>query len=499
MIRRALSVAAFVAILCGTSAASLSVTLRSGALGGVLEIDLQGDPHEVYVILLSDDPANMAKWSGITLSTPGFIGSLSASGTATAVLPLPGAAVLDQFTIYAQAVTVMTGPPITVDDVSSICAVTLSLKNHFVPSLGSLAAGRGQGTATALADGRMLVAGGGGGAPFQPTSLDAAEVYDPCADAFSPVGNSMSVQRAMHAATLLTDGSMFISGGADAAQNVTATCDLYDPATNTFSPTAPMSRGRIGHTATLLPNGFVLVAGGSNVLAPDFLSFLFGNTITTEIYDPATQTFAAGPAIASGAKAFHTATTLDNGRVVLAGGYSITYVSGFAVAIISSNIDVFDPSTGTFLINPFRSMRRTRVAHSAALLADGRVLFAGGASDPIESSPVIADAEIYDPVADVSTLVAPMATARGQFVMSLLGSGKVLAAGGFTGDFLTVGTTALGELYDPALDQWTPVADTLAVGRGAAKGGSLPSGRVIVVGGSDGSSVGYTSADLYVE
>lgn len=179
---------------------------------------------------------------------------------------------------------------------------------------GSMTANRGDDTATLLASGKVLIAGGSSMDQTGP-GLASAELYDPASGAFSPTGN-MTDARFMHTAALLNNGKVLIAGGA--VSNTAAplaTAELYDPSTGAFTNSGPMTIGREQHTATLLADGRVLIAGGEIAAGSGNLQA----TASAEIYDPTTGTFSATGSMAT-ARSFHTATLLPAGTVLVAGG-----------------------------------------------------------------------------------------------------------------------------------------------------------------------------------
>src|SRR6266516_555257 len=123
-------------------------------------------------------------------------------------------------------------------------------------SAGLMSEARDGHTATLLANGKVLVAGGN----------DAtAELYDPATNGWSPAA-SMGQERSEPAAILLPNGKVLVAGG-DFGPNppaYLASAELYDPATNTWTPTGSMAVARRHPTATLLMDGRILVVGGSN-------------------------------------------------------------------------------------------------------------------------------------------------------------------------------------------------------------------------------------------
>src|SRR5205823_6845599 len=213
-----------------------------------------------------------------------------------------------------------------------------------------------------------------------------------------------------------------------------ASSEVFDPASQTFTSVPPMASGREFHNATLLPNGKVLITGGFGLLN-DSSSI----TNTAELFDPGAGTFTTLPPMTS-ARVFHTTTLLRNGQVLITGGLS---TNNMAV----TTAELFDPTAGTFTPIP-NAMSMTRLGHTATLLQSGQVLIAGG----IDSNRILTNtAELFDPVTGTFTSLSPKTMTAPRFIhtATLLASGKVLIAGGTAADALgDVGATDTAELFD---------------------------------------------------
>jgi Bacterial Ig-like domain (group 2)/Galactose oxidase, central domain/Kelch motif len=300
---------------------------------------------------------------------------------------------------------------------------------------GSMSTIRGAHTATLLPNGAVLVAGGFSSiGPVNGT----AEIYDPVAGTWSATG-SMSTPRGSHTATLLPNGTILIAGGASqdygSGLAALAGAEIYDPSSGTWTPTGSMTTARYLHTATLLPNGTVLVAGGAPVV-PNGTGGGGLPVATAEIYDPSTGTWSSTGSMST-ARGNHTATLLPNGMVLVAGGGVETSDMNDTVA----SAEIYDPAGRTW--SATASMATARAWHTATLLPNGTVLVAGG-GDP-DGNVSYTSTEIYDPLAGTWALTGNLLLARDRHTATLLLNGLVLAAGGTNP---VVGGGDGAELYD---------------------------------------------------
>jgi N-acetylneuraminic acid mutarotase len=259
-------------------------------------------------------------------------------------------------------------------------------------------------TATALAGGEVLVAGG-----FDGQDLASAELYVPGARRFVAVGG-MRRARWGHTATPLASGGVLIAGGIRGAGPL-AEAEVYDPAGKRFVSAAPMFEAREGHTATLLRDGRVLVAGGYGGSGP---------TASVEIYDPLANRWLMVAPLHQ-ARDGHTATLLPDGRVLVAGGVGST---GFL-----ASSEIYDPASNAW--SSAGQMGRAREGHAATLLASGRVLVSGGSSPPTggDPLPLVLSAEIYDPATNSWRPTSRPPTSDWEHTSTLLGDGRVLIVG----------------------------------------------------------------------
>lgn len=327
-----------------------------------------------------------------------------------------------------------------------------SADGRVVP-ISPMTTGRAAHTATLLANGRVLIAGGFGAGE---ASLASAEVYDPARKRFAAIA-PMSVARSGHSAVLLPNGKVLIAGGYNGSYLRSA--ELYDPRTGRFQAAGNMTTARSGHVAVLLGNGKVLLAGGIGV-AWSFLN-------SAELYDPATGTFrpTGGMTVA---RESHTANLLRDGRVLITGGHRGRRQ---AIAIYAS-AEVYDPSAGKF--TPTGSMATRRHKHDAVTLADGSVLVLAGA-DERDDRGAYRSAERYDPATGRFAPAGSMHAAR----YKLNGSSVLLP----DGTVLLLGGAGVSEIYDPVQRTFSVITQGVGAVRLFATANLLADGTVLLAGG----------------
>ena len=242
--------------------------------------------------------------------------------------------------------------------------------------------------------------------------------------------------------------------------------------TTTGASQANLNTSRYRQSATILNNGQILVAGGVNCPTADSCTYLK----SAELYNPATSAFTnAGPMSAARSAP---AVLLNTGKVLIAGGYTCDS-SGNCSSLNSA--EVYDPAAGTF--SGAGTMTIARSGHTMTVLGDGTVLIAGGQNcTSATSCSALSSAEIYDPNAGTFTPTSnSMGAARFDASAVLLNSGLVLIAGGFDGTNLP----AAAEIYNPGTGVgFTGTGPSLSVPRFDATATLLNNGSVLVSGGS---------------
>lgn len=297
-------------------------------------------------------------------------------------------------------------------------------------TVGSLNVARVNASAILLAQGTALVMGGCV-ANCQTSTTATAEIYNPTSRTWSLTGN-MLTGRAYFGAVMLPGGKILAVGGCttfniNGCANVTAKAEIYDPSTGKWSATGPMTVARGALTVTMLPNGKVLAAAGQNA-AGDALA-------SSELYNPATGKWTLTGKM-NVARDEHTAVLLASGNVLAVGGEDINGIS-------TAKTELYNPATGKWTLTG--NLNTSRIEHTATHLMNGNVLISGGKKVTLTTETVLSSAELYNPSTGVWTRTGGLHNARTGHTATLLHSGMVIDASGSgaTQDLISA------ELYTP--------------------------------------------------
>jgi len=343
-------------------------------------------------------------------------------------------------------------------------------------STGTMISARDGHTATMLANGKILAAGGTNNG----VALTSAELYNPAAGTWASTG-SMSVARSHARAILLPNGSVLVMGGCvnDCLSATTNGVELYNPNTGTFTATGSMLQARSDFGVALLANGQVLVAGGCTAFDVNGCTSV---TNKTEIYNPSAGIWKATAPLRAARYAMM-ATTLASGQVLVAGG------STAALDALNSS-EIYDPTAKTWTLGA--KMLQPRGDYASITLATGKILFAGGENN---SGVSINNAELYDPTTGKFTATGNMTATRVEHTAVLLSNGKVLVSGGNNQTVNGATPLASTELYEPGTGKWSATG-RMSTARAGHTSTVLHNGSVVNAGGSDAVNE-LDSAELY--
>ena len=261
----------------------------------------------------------------------------------------------------------------------------------------------------------------------------------------------------------LADGRVIMAGGIlSAGRNTAASAEVevYDPSHDSWAQLPPMPAPQYDATGVLLADGSILIAGGEAT----FAAFAGAPPVTNAVlFDPAKNTWTKLPPLPY-AESGATATLLDDGRILLAGGAD-------ANSVLRDGA-IFDPASRRWgLTSP---MRMARIGAAAVLLKSGQVLVAGGFAGPGQP---LRDAELFDPKKGTWRNTGSMTSPRRSPGALALPDGRVLVVGGLG--------VASAEFYDPSSGSWHETTSMPISGQGQAF--VLASGDVLaaLINGSD--------------
>ncbi|MGZ3440586.1 MAG: IPT/TIG domain-containing protein, partial [Polyangia bacterium] len=296
----------------------------------------------------------------------------------------------------------------TVPDDASMAVATAEIYTRSSDTVAlaanSMSTPRWQNSAVTLLGGKVLVVGGASPAPTG--DPQAADLFDPATNMFTPTANKLNKPRFYTHAVLMVDGRVFISSSND------PDIEIYDPKTDAFTLVTHTQLHQYGFVVRLR-DGRILVGGGDA-------------TSAAELYDSDTNAFTPAAGAMTSNRSMLTAHTLPDGRVFAIGGANM---SAGGIIDPTSTIDIFDPVSNTFTAAPY-TLATTRCWHASALVRDGTILVMGGYTVHNACNSSVATVESIDPVAGQVTAFSNLPNTNTEWTAVTLLDGSVLGVGG---------------------------------------------------------------------
>lgn len=267
-------------------------------------------------------------------------------------------------------------------------------------------------------------------------------------------------------AVVLADGKVFLSG----ASSEEPSHKVYDPALRSWESVASSPNSFQYHEGVLLEDGRVLLAGGYQQKNMSTERPQIGSG--SMIFDPATNTWGEGGNMNLGRVGF-SLVALANGKWMAIGGVFLQESSTSARKFprITASVEFYDPNTNTWALGP--SMTQERANHETLALVDGRQLVLGGDATNFSG-------EIYDPVSNSwSAIETPTFEFGRDFRATMLDEDHVLLSGGRVNSIL--GNTQAA-IYTVSTDTWE-LASSMAEGRYNHTLIFIKPGRLLAIGG----------------
>lgn len=271
---------------------------------------------------------------------------------------------------------------------------------------------------------------------------------------------------------LLQDGQVLVVGGQNNFGSL-ASCEIFNPTTETWAPAQDMSIDRTGHAVVNLNDGRIMAIGGN--------SFNFGTLSSAEIYDPSTNSWTSTPDMTDPRQS-HNAIVLADGRVLVTGG-----LAGFFGEMATS--EIYDPVTNTWTAGALMNSGRSQ--HNSVLLPSGKVLVSGS---PGFFGPPSPFADIYDPQTDTWTTTQAM-TAFSAHTLVMNEQDQVVAIGGRDNNFFTLGVM---EIFDETTNSWNPGPDPVLL-RVQPQAFKMPNGELVLFGGQADLGQGFDEWTTHTE